>query len=253
MTAEEKSERIEQYLQGRLSKAEADAFETEMLADPALADEVALERDLLESLTETDVHTFRATVETIHRQKQEAQIIPFVSRRRWILAASVLALVVAGYFVVDGLLTPSPGALYQAYFEAPAAEEFMSPVVFKVRDEEETAVFTPKEQALRKVADLYREKNYAVALTAMQAIEPENAAAHAYQLGVLYLVNGQPEEALEQFALGESANRTGAIWYRALALLQLDRPAEAREQLEKLRGQTSTWSDKVEKVLKKLK
>lgn len=253
MTAEERSERIERYASGQMTGAEAVAFETEMAADSAMAEEVALERDLLESLTETDVHTFRATLADVRRQKREARIIPLASRRRWALAASFLVLVIAGYFVVDSVRTPSPESLYQAYFKAPEAEEFMAPVTFQSRTDEKTADFTPEEQALRHVAELYRNRQHAEALATMRAIEPSDEEAHAYQLGVLYLVNGQAEAALEQLARGEGANPDGAWWYQAMALLELDRPMEARARLERLVESSSPWRAQAKKLLRRLK
>lgn len=250
MTAEERSERIEQYLQGRLTPAEAVAFESEMQTDPTLAEEVALERDLLEFMGETDVKSFRATVDKVHQQKREARIIPLAGRRTWALAASVLVLVATGYFVLDRVLAPSPQNLYHAYFETPAAEEFMDPAIFRSRD---GASEKQDLRGLEKVATLYRNGQYAEALAAMQAVEPADAAAHAYQLGVLYLVNDQPEAALQELTPGEAANPDGARWYRALALLQLDRPAEAREPLEQLRAGSSIWREEAAVLLRKLK
>lgn len=250
MTAEERLEKIEQYLQGRLSTEQAATFEAEIQADPALAEEVALERDLLDYLGETDVQAFRATVQKVHKQKREARIIPLAARRTWALAASVLVLVVTGYFVLDRMLAPSPQDLYQAYFETPAAEEFMAPSIFQSRD----GVSEKQDlQGLGKVAALYRNGQYAEALAAMQSIEPSDAAAHAYQLGVLYLVNDQPEAALDALSAGEAANPDGARWYRALALLGLDRPAEAREPLEQLRAGSSIWREEAVGLLRKLK
>lgn len=253
MTPEERSERIERYVSGQMTATEAKAFEAKVQADPSLAGEVALERDLLDSLTETDVRAFRRTVEEVHRRKREARVIPLASRRTWALAASFLVLVVAGYFVLDSVLAPSPEALYQAYFEVPAAEEFMDPAVFRSRTEEKAADGTPEEQALRNVAGLYRNRQYAEALAAMQAVEPSNEEAYAYQLGILYLVNGQPQAALEQLAKVEDANQSGALWYQALALLELDRPAEARVLLERLLESSSPRQAEAEKLLKKLK
>lgn len=250
MTAEERSERIEQYLQDRLSPTQRTAFEAEMLADPTLADEVALERDLLEFMKETDVQAFRATVAKVHQQKREARIIPLAGRRTWALAASVLVLVVAGYFVLDRLLAPSPQDLYLAYFETPAAAEFMDPAILRSRD---GASEKQDLQGLEKVAALYRDGQYPEALAAMQAVEPADAAAHAYQLGVLYLVNDQPVAALKELETGAAANPDGARWYRALALLQLDRPAEAREPLEELRAGSSIWREEAAVLLRKLK
>lgn len=250
MTAEERSERIEQYLQGQLTPAEATAFEMEMQADPTLAEEVALERDLLDYMKETDVRAFRATVQQVRQQKREARIISLAGRRTWALAASILVLIVAGYFVLDRVLAPTPQELYQAYFETPAAEEFMDPAIFRSRDGA-----SEKEglQGLEKMAELYRNGQYAEALAAMQAIEPAETAAHAYQLGVLYLVNNQPEPALQALETGEAANPDGARWYQALALLKLNRPAEARALLEQLRTETSIWGEEATALLRKLR
>ena len=56
-------EKIEDYLLSRLPEPERAAFEAEIQADPALAEEVALHRTLIEATDEEDIKELRRLME----------------------------------------------------------------------------------------------------------------------------------------------------------------------------------------------
>lgn len=58
-------EKIEDYIKGRLSEEEREAFDKEIASDPDLAEEVALHRDMIQATGEREILDFRSKMEKI--------------------------------------------------------------------------------------------------------------------------------------------------------------------------------------------
>src|SRR5262245_7703017 len=104
MNALERYDQIENYLKNRLSPEARAAFEAELSADPTLADEVSLHRDMLEATVPADVLDLRRLLEETYqaesaRPSPQTGEAPFGRRSRplrWLaIAAVILAVALA--------------------------------------------------------------------------------------------------------------------------------------------------------------
>jgi len=259
MTSQEKSERIEQYIAGKLSGPALQAFEKEMQEDSDFAKEVALQKEVFEALSEGDLVAFRAQLESIRDRRRNVpgrNGINFSFLRIGSLAAAVIVLIAAGFWLFQNHETTSPSELFTAYFEAPA-QLYHSPG--NERNGETTARDKRHSNLdlWAKVEASYELQNYQEALSLLQAAPLEIAndfkSEINYQMGVLLLLNHQPEEAIAHFSKVETAHQDQRDWYVALAFLKLgDRPAETKAAFEKIAGSKSPWREKAKEILGKL-
>ncbi len=109
----QRSERIHAYVLGSVSTAERSAFEQELATDPTLRDEVAAERTLMEAIHQEPELRFRQLVQRVSQtQEQVGEIVPEetpvipIGRRfdmRWMAAAAgVLVLLGVSLWFLSG-------------------------------------------------------------------------------------------------------------------------------------------------------
>ncbi|MBK8968977.1 MAG: hypothetical protein IPM36_20360 [Lewinellaceae bacterium] len=83
---------IQQYLDGLMTQAEREAFELEMAANPELAEEVQLNRDMQEFLADTPENALRKNLQTLSEQAAKQEKNRPARLWWWLLLVSVLAL-----------------------------------------------------------------------------------------------------------------------------------------------------------------
>jgi anti-sigma factor RsiW len=91
-------EKIEDYLLARLPEPEREAFEAEIQADPALAEEVALHRALIEATDEEDIKELRRLMEELLPKPAPQARLKAIRRQHWhwwAVAAAAAAVLLA--------------------------------------------------------------------------------------------------------------------------------------------------------------
>ncbi|MCB9348273.1 MAG: tetratricopeptide repeat protein [Lewinellaceae bacterium] len=243
-------EEIESYLEGQLDANAREAFEERMKAEPDLARELELHRELGQALSEQKALALEGALLSIREERQiqqpQARVRSLPTRLRLIAAAiSFLALAGLAY-----LFWPTgESALVAAYYEP-------YPLYLNTRSASEGEA-TWREQ-LEAATVQYQSGNYAAALPAFQALitsTDQNAPYHFYA-GICQLELGRPLEA--SIHLKEAAGQQDAqflqpaTWYLALAYLQQDRKRDARILLESIEREGGDYSQPAGQLLKEL-
>lgn len=243
MLSEQDQERIDNYLLGTATPAEAAALEAEAAANPELARELAATRAALDAIELGEDAALKERLRGLEAGATVRRLHP--RRRYWAAAAAVLLLLAAGWFVFRPAPEPGAGELF-------ALAEFEPYPNIAYRITKGAADSTARAAAFAA----YERADWAAAAAAFATLEDE--PVNRFYLGQSQLAAGnyaaaaatlEPLPARTDFNLADEA-----AYYRAVALLGTgDQPgatalleplaggpasavaAEARELLEKLR------------------
>lgn len=257
MAEQEKLERIERYLLGEMEELELQDFNRVLSEDQGLAADVELQRAIMEAVREEELHRFQQTLGEIQEEKDNLQkrTRRFSIPRSLAIAASLAALVVAAYFIYRSLNTaPSPQELFAQYFEIPDAEDILPPET-PGRGERGAITNGSPDDGWSRAKALFREKQYAAALNQLHQVPPPKgplSSDYYFQLGILLLINGQPEQALQSWQEIKPAHSSALKWYQVMALLQLGRGPEAKAMLRELAQVENPWQEPAAELLKKM-
>jgi tetratricopeptide (TPR) repeat protein len=249
--------KIEDYLDGLLSSEEQQTFEDAMKNDKALANKVAIVKEINHTIaTEGKLKNFKKTLEPIsnahfpNNQKKETTketvIRPIKNNRKmWLIAASFLVLVVSSVLIWNVLKSETVDAteLFAANYEP-----------FNVNQRGENNDLTDIE---KQALETYNAKDFAAAIPLLEQLSTENTTDEQLilQLGSAYLSTKQVEKAIAIFQKinTESVNCQAAQWYLALAYLQNDEIEIAKKILETLANSGErTYPVKAKKLLEAL-
>ncbi|WPP49743.1 tetratricopeptide repeat protein [Catalinimonas niigatensis] len=237
-------EKIEAYLQGQLTPEERELFEANLAENEELAAEVTLQQELIHSI---ETESLRQLLEQIH-EENFAEETPVVSIQRqrflpYMAVAASLSLLVIGWWYFTSQQS-SPTALYSAYF-SPAAG---LPT---------TLSYTRNAQFSEGMIS-YKLGDYAEAREWWQPLleaDPENDTLNFY-VGIASLAEEQADLAIEYLNKVEentlSVYHIDAQWYLALAYLQNEQPAKAKEILSSLTEKESAYREESQEILSKL-
>lgn len=242
-------ELIERYLQKELEGTELAAFEQRLLSEPALKAEVKLHEELHSTMGNKELNKFQEIVEktgakhlSLYKQQgtKTARILPL---KRFAYAAVILGIIVcAGLAFFYANQGASAEKLYASYY-----------TVYELDSQSRSNAKTTSSAAITA----YQNKNYETAAKQFESIlenETNNSMAQFY-LGNCYMELEKPKEALNAYKqVYESANlyTSQAKWYAALAHLELDDKAAAKELLLPLSKLQGKYAIKAKDLLKDL-
>lgn len=210
-------EQIDKYLKGELTEAERIAFEKQVEADSALAEELKAQVKA-EYAIRTEAKAAQKAALKVAYARLEAeggltQIRPFYQRSGFLVA--VAAAVVLLFFAVRFLgESPqmSPDELFAAHMEP-------QPISF-TRGSQDTALIN--------LGNAYQQADYSQAITEAEKLLADSLHASSpkiwLSLAISQLMINQPQAALESLKEVDegSAFREQKLWYEALALLKVD-------------------------------
>ncbi len=217
-------EKIDRYLNGQFSTEEKTVFEKELASDDSLARQV----ELIKAARNTIIHAGRADLKNKFDQFEKEiappvrRIVPF----RWMaVAAAILALAVAGIWLMKNNAPADPQQLFTDHFEA-----YRNPIL--IRSGENIAG-----NNWRLAVQAYAKEAYKVAAPLFQQSLNDSLTipylAHFYR-GVSLLAQEQSDAAaaipeFDQVLAVDNDYRQQAMWYKGLALLKLNRVGEAEK------------------------
>lgn len=242
-------EKIEEYLSGKLSNAQSDAFEQQMEREPALR--AAYEEELL---ARTVIRTagreqLKARLEEMDAAGPQAAPGPRSPRNRWwIAAAAVVIGLTLGLWWWTSSTPPTGPQLFAQYFET-----YRPPQL-------ERGTASTELSDWEKGLDYYSKQQFTPAAAAFEkSLKLDQAPQYLVQfyLGQSYLAQDPPQAALalaalKQAAQGEHFYQPVAQWYMALANLQLGQSQEAKLLLQDLASQGDVQPAEVVTLLKAL-
>lgn len=261
-------ENIRDYLRGNLEESLRAPFEERLKNDPAFAEEVRLEKDMLEGINLYAGEEEAQKIQRVRQRLQEDGFFPgqesppkgkvvSLSRRRLIaIAASLAILLAAGlYLFLPDSGTGTYAGLYEAYYRPETA------VLPALLDQLEASGFAQDVEQSRQLADAlqrYETGAYAEAASALSTYleqYPQDREARLF-LGLAGLETGQYREAIPELrAAGKAAEpqvAAAANWYLALALLQTGKAEEATALLRQLAAGDTRWSGQARELAGKL-
>jgi len=253
---------IENFLNQEMDAAELAAFEKEMAADKALADEVTFHEDVVKGIQGAAPLDFRKMVTNTHQEMKaegffseaaettaeqqsdqttakEAKVRRMGRFNRLAIAASFALLLTAGWFMFSQLSTPDQ--LFADNFTVP--QDVLS---IEIADRlAETGFGTDKAAlaALQTAIDTYKSGDYQSAINQFNTFEataPEDAlTAYAQFYEAIALLKIRQSEAAqnELLSLVDKANfplQNDVKWYLALTYLQQNKVIEAKALLQNL-------------------
>lgn len=255
------TDKIEDYLKGRMPEAERLEFEQQIATDTSLADSVRLYQDLIGATNEPDIQSLRATMsgladeflsadrESTTNISQQPMKSIFVRRQFWLAIAASFALLVAAYYWMQR--SPLSGEdLFAANFEAP---DYLSTTQNRGSVNVD-AVFSETESA-------YKNKDYnkVIELTSAALATGNLSESDRDDLlrsqGVTYLCLKQGAAAENAFNLMRKPVKKDIAWLMALSLLvQPGKEAAAKTAFEPFANDASSPNrqQKAQAILKEL-
>ena len=176
--------------------------------------------------------------------QEPGKVVPIGNRRYWWMAAAgVIIVVVSSIFIFNQ--GPTPEEVYFAYFET------YDNVMSATTRGESTAV-TSFEEAMK----VYDQGNYSLAIKMFNELPGVEKDSGVYlYLGNSYLVEEQPEKAIEAFekALENPGNFENQLqWYLALGYLRAGHTEKAIEVFTIIKNSDYSKNKEAMEILKKL-
>ncbi len=238
-----KSERIEGYLQGWMSRAEAKAFEEEIAHDANLAHEVEVMRFELDVIGQLEADALRAKIKML-RQEEASATKPddrkplqlTASRFRWWAAAAAIAVLIAALFLLPKTDTPEK-LIAEEISHFPRDYSGNLKAAGNAQNFATYAIEILEQQNRSRAGDAVR---YFQSFTSSDSTLQMRARLN---LAHSLLLAGDTEQAIQVFGEIERATqnddsiRQAAQYYRALAVLQKKDIIQARQLLKAIADQ----------------
>ncbi|RYY51981.1 MAG: tetratricopeptide repeat protein [Chitinophagaceae bacterium] len=217
-------ERIERYLTGQMDAPEKEGFESELAAQPVLRAQTGEVKLLITGIREVSV---AEKMKQFHDEMNSTEkTVPRIGgMKRWLVAASVIAVVGIGMWFALGRNSREDNT-YLAYYEKDPG------LLSAMGSTSDNYDFD------RAMID-YKNGNNPAAIKTWETQVKQSPANDTlnYFLGSAYLAEGNTSKALEYFnqviRKGESSFLQDAYWYSALAFIKEGKNKEARPLLEK--------------------
>lgn len=255
MLSQDVYETIEAYLAGKLNTTELSDFEAKLQADPDLAREVLLLKEIDLAVGDKSVLQFQELVRKegeAFKQAQSPRAVPVkrLAPRRYLAVAATLLLLVATVFLLRQYSDSSPSGqnLFAQHFETYNLSQSM-------RSE------SVAEEALFQTAiEQYQNENFSAASSSFQQLannSPDDMVL-AFCLANAYLNQSPPalDPAAAQFqkiiADGQSIYVLRSQWYLALIRLEQGDRAAAKKLLQALAQAPDNLGQKASSLLKDL-
>lgn len=219
---------IDEYLLGHLDGGNAQKVEAEISANPALQEQLDLEREFIKGFTLVGQEQFRKRLDAIEKELEtepDSKVTPKNATGYYLVVAAIIAaMILFAYLLLSR--GPDTEKVYANFYEP-------YPVSFSTRAED-------TDEQLLEIGELYENQQYEAAipkLTALLKERPEDGQLHL-ALGISYLETDDLEAAQNVFqnirAEGIQLYNDLAVWYLALALIKADDLDKARMWLQVL-------------------
>lgn len=259
--SEEQYELIEAYLTNELSAVDQLAFENDLKADAELKAEVDRQRDIrlglralgIERALERAKAQYKATSAPAETPLVSQPVVrPLVSWRYWAAAASVVVVLGAGYFAYQQTTNRQADIAYAETFSSDPTTDLMKDfpsgqMAPSIRDQFLDAMTAYKSGKYDKVIEQ---------LKTLPA-DKQTLPYRNYFLGLSYLANKQPVEAIPLLTKAQAASsgklRQKSEWFLALAYVKTNQKEKALPLLKRIStDKAHPFQSLAKRVLKKI-
>ncbi|MFD2937112.1 hypothetical protein [Spirosoma flavum] len=242
--SEDQYEIIEAYLTNELSAADRGLFESDMLANAELREEVDRQRDIrlglralgIERALERAKTQYKATVSLAKPElvsDNQTIVRPLVSWRYWAAAASIVVVLGVGYYTYQQTIDRQADIAYAETFTPDPTDELVKDFP--------TGKFSPaaRTQFLDALSK-YKAGKYDQVIDQLTTLPADKQTIHYknYFLGLSYLANKQPTEAIPLLSKAQTAPsaklRQKAEWFLALAYVKNGQKEKALPMLKRI-------------------
>lgn len=212
-TSSSKHAQIERYLNQEMTESERTDFDQQIAQDPDLRETLALYKSFDAALGASTVNAFREQVATALklRNKNAGDRFAGIARRYWLFAVGVIVLLLMGLWYWMRM-ADQPEQIFARYFKP-------SITLDSVR-----GTAAPQDLLHDQAMAYYRRQNYPTAIALLQsAIDADTAQYNSYaylELAQLYLLNKQPDAALQALNQVVQGHTNEKDWYETMAYLQ---------------------------------
>lgn len=245
-------ERIEKYLNGRLSQEERMVFEQEMASNENLQTQVEAYRKLFSGFRAKELDAVKDRMQ--HWEAARPKQRTSTRNLRWYAAAAaVLLLIVAIPFLVPSHESMGPEELFAAHFQ---------PFQSDLGQRNQAAPVTDSlVQQLNQALDAYHNGEMVIAIEILEkhllsasALTNRELANIRLMLGSAFLATEQATNAVRQFEIVENDPdyQEHGQWYKALTFLLMGQKKQAEEILSIL-AKNPYYRKEAENILSNLK
>ncbi|AKD56144.1 hypothetical protein [Spirosoma radiotolerans] len=259
--SEQQYELIDAYLTNELSAADRVAFENDMKADAELRTEVDRQRDIrlglralgIERALQQAKAQYKATSAPIETASASQLIVrPLVSWRYWAAAASVVVVLGVGYFTYQQTTSRQADLAY--------AETFSSDPTADLMKDFPTGKVAPSIRGqFLDATTKYKSGKYDEVIDQLKTLpaDKQTMQYRNYFLGLSYLANKQPVEAIPLLTKAQTASsgtlRQKAEWFLALAYVKNEQKEKALPILKRIStDKAHPFQSLAKRVLKKI-
>ncbi len=250
----QRTEEIDKYINNELSDSGLQSFETELLNNPDLAEEVKLHNELDLALSETDIINLRAKLgvigkESIENKNKELSYYARFKKSRILRTsiAAALALLLGITGVMNYNRSFSDAELYDQYFTAYNAVD-----VFRSGNAE-------VDGKVNLALKYFNENNYDTALSLFNEILSVNQddPVGNFYTGMAYQETEKYDKAIDSYQkvveLKNNLFVEQAEWYIGLCYLQTDEKKKASDAFKRIVEAKGYYSQKAEAILQEMK
>ncbi len=234
---EELYEKIEAFLNGEMDQEARLQFEKQLNANTALQEQVALYKDLQETLTasfanKTKEEALSATLTALGAEQNRpgAKVVPMRGRRTWMAAAAIILLAVVSIFIINNNPDRTPQQLYASFAVYPQL----------------SGTRGNNDSLFSAAVSLYNNKNYHAAIPLLQRYlatdSTDTETRLAYYASLVETGNyAEAMQGLEKISATENVFTNQAKWYTALCLLKQDKKEDCKAVLLTIPEGTDTY------------
>jgi len=223
----EKENLINKYFAGTLTKEEQVTFDKLLAQDANFQEQLRFEEDVKAVVQSEQRQQLKQKLQKIENQLESTKPVKKSYWKPLSIAASILLLFSASWFLYNSISPKSAEELYAANYEVYPNTVYTITRGDSQDDSLERQAFEAYEQNdLTSAIELFEELN---AKSGLDYVE--------FYLGQVYMANNNVEKALDLFEkiiTEESDFQIEALWYAALCQLKLDKPDKAIPLLKQL-------------------
>lgn len=241
----EKEILLYKYFEGSLSPSEQDSFELFLKEDEDFRLQFELEKDVQKAVQNSNREVLKSKLQGFENERSKTSSPKRLFWKPLRIAASIAILLGASWFIFNSVIFDGPEELFATHYE-----KYPNTAYTITRGD-------ANDNSLeRKAFEAYERNDYNIAIRSLKKLKEKTGLDYVdFYLGQSYLANGDTEEAILIFEKINAINsdfKSEALWYEALAQLQLKEKPKAISKLKTLIEDGSFKKEEAENLLKNL-
>ncbi len=242
MKTKEIDEMIDAYVRGDLGKQQMSFVEDKIKSDEAFREAYTMYIGIRKALLDDDMKDYEKLLKDVYHKKNTSLPVRRSKNVYYAAAAAILVLVALGIVLFLQMTRKTHNEqLFDQYYTNYIFDSYRS----------------GQQSLLIKGYEYYMGHDYDSAMMiARQSLKKQESVQASFLAGVSLLANGKYSESIRYFSLvARSDNvslKESAEWYKALALIKLNRVEESALLLSKIKVAENDYADRATELLNKI-